>query len=194
MQQIVPEAALSASLSGRNATDDTIADTICVIIGSECSRWYQRRHYLRQYRLKMQQMVPEAALSASILQQNAPDSSRGGTICVTIGSKCSRWYQRRHYLRHYRGKMQQMVSQPALSASLSGRNATDDTRCGTICVTIGSECSRWYHSRHYLRHYRVEMQQIVPGPALSASISAQNAADGTTAGTICVTIAAKRSR
>ena len=30
------------------------------------------------------------------------------------------------------------------------------------------------------------MQQIVPEPALSASLSAQNAADGTRGGTICV--------
>ena len=142
----------------------------------------------------MQQIVPEAALSASLSWQNAADSSRGGTICVNIDLKCRRWFQRRDYLHHYRLEMLQIVPEAAPSASISGRNAADSSRGGTICVTIVAKCSRWYHSRHYLRHYRVEMQQIVPEAVLSASILRQNAADGTRAGTICVIIGSKRSR
>ena len=141
MQQMVPQPALSASISRQNAADSSRGGTICVNIETECSRWFQSRHYLRHYYSKTQQIVPWPALSASISAQNAADSSRGGTICVNIGSKCSRWYQRRHYLRHYRGKMQQMVPQPALSASISAQNAADSST-GTICINIGSECSR----------------------------------------------------
>ena len=140
---MVSQPALSASLSGRNATDDTRCGTICVTIGSECSRWYHSRHYLRHYRVEMQQIVPQPALSASLSARNAADSSRAGTICVTIGSKRSRWFQRRHYLRHYRVETQQIVPEAALSASLSARNATDGTRGGTICVNIAAKCSRW---------------------------------------------------
>ena len=142
-------------------------------------------------------MVPQPALSASISRQNAADSSRGGTICVNIETECSRWFQSRHYLRHYYSKTQQIVPWPALSASISAQNAADSSRGGTICVNIGSKCStkcsRWYQRRHYLRHYRGKMQQMVPQPALSASISAQNAADSTT-GTICINIGSECSR
>ena len=142
----------------------------------------------------MQQIVPEAALSASISRQNAADSSRAGTICVTIVAKCSRWFQSWHYLRHYRVETQQMVPEAALSASISAQNAADSSIACTICVIIGSECSRWYHSRHYLRRYRLRMQQMVPEAALSASILRQNAADGTRVGTICVNIETECSR
>ena len=142
MQQMIPEPGLSASLSAQSAADDSRACTICVIIGLKCSRWYQRRHYLRHYRLRMQQIVPEAALSASLSWQSAADSSRGGTICVTIVAKCSRWYHSRHYLRQYRDRMQQMVPEPALSASISRQNAADGSRAGTICVNIGLKCNR----------------------------------------------------
>ena len=38
-----------------------------------------------------------------------------GIICVNIAVKCSRWFQRRHYLRHYRGRMLQIVLEAALT-------------------------------------------------------------------------------
>ena len=142
MQQIVPKAALSASLSRQNAADSSRAGTICVNIAAKCSRWFHSRHYLRHYRLKMQQIVPEPALSASLLWRNAADGSRVGIICVIIGSKRSRWFQRRHYLRQYRLKTQQMIPEAALSASILRQNAADDTRAGTICINIGSKRSR----------------------------------------------------
>ena len=150
MQQMVPETALSASQSRQNAADSSRGGTICVIIAAKC------------YRYETQQIVPGPALSASISAQNAADGTTAGTICVTIGSKCNRWYQRRHNLRQYRVETQQIVLEAALSASLLWRNAADGTIAGTICVTIGSKCSRWFQRRHYLRHYRLEMQQIVP--------------------------------
>ena len=133
--------------------------------------------YLRHYCDGMQRMIPSVALSASLLPRNAADGSRDGTICVIIATKRSGWFPLRHYLRHYRDETQRMIPGTALSASLLPRNAADDSRDGTICVTIAAERSGWFPLRHYLRHYCRGTQRMVPAMALSASLLSRNAAD-----------------
>ena len=134
------------------------------------------------------------ALSASQWLLNVADGSGEGTICVTMVTKCSRWFLKWRYLRHNGHEMQQMIPEVALSASLWSRNAADDVREVTICVTLVAKCCRWFRERYYLRHNGHEMQQMIPGGVLSASLWSRNAADGSVDGTICVIMAAKCSR
>ena len=104
-------------------------------------------------------------------------------------AKCSRWFREGHYLRHFGHETLQI-----LFASLWSRNAADDVRECTICVTMVAKCSRWFREGHYLRHFGHETLQMVPGGALSASLWSRNVADGAGRGTICVTMVAKCSR
>ena len=92
-RQIVPETALSAALSGRNAADSSGGGIIGSIIVAERGRWFRRRHYLRQYRDGTRQIVPEAALSAALSWRNAADSSQGGIIGSIIVAERGRWFR-----------------------------------------------------------------------------------------------------
>ncbi len=139
-------------------------------------------------------MVPGGALSASLWSRNVADGAGRGTICVTLVAKCSRWFLRRHYLRHFGREMQQMMSGNALSASLWSRNAADGSGRGIICVTLVTKRCRWFREGHYLRHFGHETLQMVPGEVLSASLWSRNAADGSGRGIICVTLVTKRCR
>ena len=87
-----------------------------------------------------------------------------------------------------------MVPGRASSASLLLRNAADSAWKSIIYVTFAQKCSRWCLEEHYLRHFRSETQQMVPGIASSASLLPRNAADSTWKSIICVTFAQKRSR
>ena len=70
------------------------------------------------------------------------DLIESGIICSIIGTERGRWFQRRHYLQHYRGGTRQMVPKTALSAAISGRNATDSSRDGIIGSIIVAERGR----------------------------------------------------
>ena len=90
--------------------------------------------------------------------------------------------------------MLQMVPEKASSASILLRNAADSAGEGIICVNFAQKRCRWCLKKHHLRHFRPEMQQIVPGRVPSASISLRNAADGAWKSIICGTIPPECSR